>query len=547
MIYGKNRHATIIVAKNIPGYNDFVNEDFTLDFSPGEKIKIQYPPDHPDSGSYYEQASTQLDGDPFIFGIVVSDTKRKIHEEDKQIKFNKDFIQPYQSELTVAILPSFQSGFRPLSDRNLNADGGKDAFILMGSVVEGVDSKAKRFYVGPFKGFTKEIQGVCTEPKQPNLMDGGDCDGWKKGSYYESGYNPKKHDVFVYAGEPAYRVDHKNPFNKDFMRFTPYERKKYAFLNIRNRKPRPIPYDILADNDKGYSAVLLTNKHVLVSKFTDINNADLKFYSPSEGVITSTVASSVDTFKQIWDTIGFVGENRDSTTQDSFNKLSDSFSSYKIITLANELPEDTTKVQLLDLEKSNPIFYGMVLSHEGRGHVGIFCKPMDKTTYDDANGIDLSFQNPEKCGGNFRLIGTTPADDTLIPTVADKGSPVLTYFINRLVFLGFCSGIGFAERAIKSQTDIFSTDFDSFVRVHGCSIGSTKKYPMGWGVSYSSFDILNMYLESKGDTQKAVTNEVIRSKGTTSFYYPYPDIEFTKSIGGSYDGENQITDFIDFR
>ena len=35
MIYGKNRHATIIVAKNIPGYDKFVTQDFTKDFFQG--------------------------------------------------------------------------------------------------------------------------------------------------------------------------------------------------------------------------------------------------------------------------------------------------------------------------------------------------------------------------------------------------------------------------------------------------------------------------------------------------------------------------------
>lgn len=529
MIYGKNRHATIIVAKNIPGYDKFVTQDFTKDFFQGEKIKLQYPPDHPNAGQYYKQTSTQLQGESSVFGVAVSEQTRRYRMEDDMVRYNKDFFYPYQTELTIATTPNFQTGLRPLSDRNTDVDAGKDAFILHGSIVEGTNSGAKRFYAGPYKGFTKEIQCVCTDTTSMNSLDGGDCDGWKKGSFYESGYVPERHNLFKYAGEPQIQVDPINPFNKLFLRGTPFGKKDYGFINIRSRQLRPIPYDMSAANDKGHSAILLTRKHALVSKFSDINDSDLKFYSPSEGIITATVASSVNTFKQIWDAIGFATESRDTITQEAFDALSKSFSPYKIVTFSTELPSDVTVATLLNIEESNPIFYGLVLSHEGRGHIGTFCTPLNKNTFDENNGIDLSFGQPVGCGLGWQrpypLPGSADFDGTLVPVNSDYGSPILTYISSLAVFVGFVTGIGFVERKATTESELLDTVFDSYVRTHGCTIGSSKKHTMGWGSSYSPFDILNLYLSLAG-SYKANRVSIVRFPSLDQYKYPYPDVSF---------------------
>ena len=250
MIFGNQSKGTIIAAQNMLGYDSFVDSDFTKPFNENEPLEILYPPDHPNNGSNY--VFDTLMGVNTL-GTFSFESGRGTHyfPESNNLKVNKDYVFPYQSEIDIIFAPTLNSGMRPLTDRAITADNGVDAFFLKGSVIRGKISGAKRFYAGPFKGFTKEIQGVCQGATAVNLMDGSDCAGYLKGTFYEHVFDPAVHNLFNYADQPNTVIDVKAPFNQSFMAETPYHRLDYTWINTRNRFKRPIPYSMLSGTGKG--------------------------------------------------------------------------------------------------------------------------------------------------------------------------------------------------------------------------------------------------------------------------------------------------------
>ena len=499
MIFGNNRVATIIVASNLPGYDIFLTDDFTKSFSESEPIRILYPPDHPKAGQYFVQNFTQFTNDETIFGVVVAEIQRitYIREENTNITVNLDAILPYQTELNIAQFVTTQTGLRPITDADDETDAGVDAFLLEGSIIVGVYTGAKRYYAGPFKGFTKENESVCEDPVEINLMDGSDCKGWKKGSYYESGYIPSMYDVFSYAGQPAMRVDPNAPFNTEFMKSTPFAGLNYTWLNVRNRRERPIPYSMTSPQGKGVSAVAISQKHAIVLNSVDIDSNYLKFYSDSVGIVTRSISSSINTFKQMWDAIGFVDENRDAVTLASFNELKKYFEGIKIITLNTQLPSDIVPIQLLDIASSDSIFWAMAIGQEARGHCGIFCPPLSKSSFDIGTAPKLLFTSEvNNCTTTANKTSKELADTakTLSVVTGDEGSPVVTYQQNKNVLVGLVSEASQEDPTITSFFQVPNTSHTSIAKIIGIGMGSSKKYKMGWGYSFSPNEILNLYL-----------------------------------------------------
>ncbi len=503
MIFGNNRIATIIVASNLPGYDIFLTDDFTKSFSESEPIRILYPPDHPKAGEYFVQNFTQFTNDETIFGVVVDETQRITYtkEESTNITVNPDAFLPYQTELNIAQFVTTQTGLRPITDADDETDAGVDAFLLEGSIIVGAYTGAKRYYAGPFKGFTKENESVCEDPVEINLMDGSDCKGWKKGSYYESGYIPSLYDVFSYAGQPAMRVDPNAPFNTEFMKSTPFGGLNYTWLNVRNRRERPIPYSMTSPEGKGVSAVAISQKHAIVLNSVDIDSNYLKFHSNFSGTITCSVSSSINTFKQMWDAIGFVNENRDAVTLASFNELKKYFEGIKIITLSNTLPFDIVPIALLDIEDSDSIFWAMAIGQEARGHCGIFCPPLSKSSFTIGTAPELLFtSHANNCASIENVIsqelpGSLGTGKTLAVVSGDEGSPVITYYNYSPVFLGFVSNQSQQDSSITSFFDVLNTPHISIANISGIGMGSSKRYEMGWGSFFSPYQILMMYLQ----------------------------------------------------
>lgn len=503
MIFGNNRVATIIVASNLPGYDIFLTDDFTKSFSESEPIRILYPPDHPKAGQYFVQNFTQFTNDETIFGVVIDEIQRTTYtrEENTKITVNPDAILPYQTELNIAQFVTTQTGLRPITDADDETDAGVDAFLLEGSIIVGAYTGAKRYYAGPFKGFTKENECICEEPVEINLMDGSDCKGWKKGSYYESGYFPSLYDVFSYAGQPAMRVDPNAPFNTEFMKSTPFGGLNYTWLNVRNRRERPIPYSMTSPQGKGVSAVVISQKHAIVLNSVDIDSNYLKFHSNFSGTITCSVSSSINTFKQMWDAIGFVNENRDAVTLASFNELKKYFEGIKIITLSNTLPIDVVPIALLDIEDSDSIFWAMAIGQEARGHCGIFCPPLSKSSFTIGTAPELLFtSHANNCASIENVIsqelpGSLGTGKTLAVVSGDEGSPVITYYNYSPVFLGFVSNQSQQDSSITSFFDVLNTPHISTANISGIGMGSSKLYEMGWGSFFSPYQILMMYLQ----------------------------------------------------
>jgi hypothetical protein len=145
MIFG-NGILQLIAAKNLPGYDDFIDSSFTKDFNHEEELEIFYPPDHPSAGTKYS-----FDGsgqETTTFGNFLSEKRRTEKKEDELLSFRKDFFYPYQSEISFRVNPI---NTRPFP---VNQEGSPefDGFLLEGSVVVGIQSGAKRFYAGPFMG-----------------------------------------------------------------------------------------------------------------------------------------------------------------------------------------------------------------------------------------------------------------------------------------------------------------------------------------------------------------------------------------------------------
>lgn len=522
MIFGYQKKATVIAAKNLLGYDNFVNSDFTKEFIVGENLEISYPPDHQFAGTKYTNDWAGITGT--VFGICVSEASResRVFQENDVLNVNKDYAYPYQTNLEIQYLPSVNSGLRPITDRGVTADMGVDSFVIKGSVISGVSSGAKRFYAGPFKGFTKEIECVCEGATSMNLMDGTDCAGNLKGSYYEEGYAPHRLDLFKYSGEPKMRVDIGEPFNPTFMSDTPYQGLNYTWYNIHNREKRPIPYSMFTDSGKGVSAVLITQRHAIVSVEADIDASNLKFYSKSEGITSVSVSASVTTFKQMWDAIGFVDENSSTQILERYNELSKYFDDIKVITFSQPLPSDVVPVSVLDINQSDPIFFGMAIGQEARGHHGTFCPPLNKTDFNPASPSKLAFRQTNTCPyipstASHELSGTDGTERTVAVVRGDVGSPAITYYRGNPILIGLVSGAGYTYYADPMS-------HEAFALLRGTGIGSSKEILFPWGVAWSPKSFLNAYLGLVGQAVNTVS--VVRSEADTNQTYPYPSVAF---------------------
>jgi len=518
MIFGNDCRATVIAAGNMMGYDIFTGSDFVKPFVEGEQLQLLYPPDHGNSGSNYlfdsHLGST-------VFGIFSGERGRQTlyYPETENLVVNPDEPFPYQTEMDIVSLPTFNSGLRPITDRDITADNGIDAFPLKGSIIVGAVSGAKRFYAGPFKGFTKEIECICEGATAVNLIDGTDCKGNLKGSYYESGFDPALHNLFNYSDQPRTIVDINTPFNEFFMANTPYEELDYTWINVRNRFKRPVPYSMLSNNDKGVSAVLITQQHAIVSAEADIDNENLRFYAGASGFITPSISSSVTTFKQMWDAIGFVNENSSAETLARFNELKSYFDDIKIIKFASALPNTVRPIELLDIHTSDPIFYAIAIGQEARGHHGSFCPPLNGSTFDPSVLPTLLFKGSDAC--SHMPSSTMHQMEQTIRTISvvrgDNGSPVITYYRGDPVFVGLVTGAGYTYYSDPSKRVAFAS-------LRGTGIGSTKPVTFPWGVSWSAFTFLNQYLSISG--MAATNKQLIRESTDTNTTYPYPSIPF---------------------
>ena len=533
MIFGNNGSISVIAAKNMVGYDIFLTSDFTKEFTNGESVSFYYPPEHPNANQKYQ------------FGLVngsktttpctmSSEDTRTINSEDEELKLLRDFIYPYQTSLFLGMNQN-TSSILPLSDDGMSGGSGYDGFLLKGSVIYGESSGAKRYYAGPFKGYSKEIESVCQGTTAMNIMDGSDCLGWLKGSVYENGYDSKYHDLFSYPDEPKQKVDHRFPYNRFFMQNTPFADLNYSWLNVPNRKNRPIPYNMLGTSNKGTYAALITRKHALVLNSRDVAPENLVFYSLSQGLTSVAVSSSVNTFKEMWDAIGFVNENSNATTLENFNALSAYFNNIKILTLSSELPSDVTPISLYDNYGSDKVLYSMVFDQEGRGHHSAFCPPLTKDSISDTSDIRLDTNNTCNVISESMAFPTALSNTTTAKIMdGDIGSPVITYSDSVPVLMGFLSSYDNVDDAVIGTTT-------------GLEIGSTKLYTFPWGYSYSPISILNLYLGLGG--YQANSHQIHER---TIDQYPYPNgqnsivnsdfnslITTFRSLGGTQD----ITDY----
>jgi hypothetical protein len=518
MIFGYDCKATVIAAGNMFGYDIFTGEDFVKPFVEGETLQLLYPPDHGNSGSNFEFDSHL---GSTVLGIFAQERGRSTvyHPETAGLIINPDSVYPYQSEIDITTLPTFNSGLRPISDRDVTADNGIDSFLLKGSVIVGSVSGAKRFYAGPFKGFTKEIECVCEGATAVNELDGMDCKGNLKGSYYEDGFSPVLCNLFNYSDQPRTIIDVATPFNPLFMSNTPYSELDYTWINTRNRFKRPVPYSMESDSGKGVSAVLISSRHAIVSASTDIDNLNLRFYSAVSGFITPTVSSSVNTFKQMWDVIGFVDENSSAEVLAKYNEMAAYFDDIKVITFTGNLPSDIQPIQLIDAYGSSPVFYGLAIGQEARGHHGTFCPPFTGSSFNPSVLPTLLFKGSDACvnipSSELHEMGNTVRTTAVVR--GDNGSPVITYYRGKPVFLGLVTGAGYTYYSDPKKLVAFAS-------LHGTGIGSSKPITFPWGTTWTPISFLNQYLSLSGVSAKSVV--LTRETVDTNQTYPYPSVAF---------------------
>lgn len=513
MILGNDRSLQLIAAKNLPGYDSFLDSSFVREFNHEEPLEVLFPPDHPSAGQTYDFENS--DGMTSVFGHFLSESKRGEKAEERLLTFRKDFIYPYHSEIGFRINRSNASPF-PAS-----------GFILEGSVLRGIDSGASRFYAGPFKGYTKELEAICDDYDTVNDRDSSDCEGWRDGSFYENGYSPSKYDVYNYVGNPLQRIDISDPFNSSFMYDNPFGGMSYSWINIPNRLNRPIPYDLENADEKGNYAVLISRKHALVLSSSGVTPTNLVFYTESAGLTSVQIQATASGLDEIWNAIGIIDKNRDSQTLEQFNGMSDHFEGLTVITFNTALPEDATPIRLYDPNGSDFVFHAMAIGQEGRGHIGCICPPLVNNQIGD---FELSFGDPNGCSsmpqfktysqycecvgkGNpkFSLALPMTSDvgrNTISVLNGDIGSPVMTYYDNKPILLGFVSSVSFENETPK-------------VNVKGMGIGSSKEFDFPWRAKFSSFGILNLYLGLTGES--ASNQKVIRRITDTYQTHPYPD------------------------
>lgn len=510
MIFGNDSKGTIIVARNMIGYDNFIDSNFTKPFLENEPLEVLFPPDHGSSGSNYQFDSPIGETVVGLFSMERGRRTRYFPEE------SRDRELPYQTEIDITYTPTLNSGIRPISDRGISADNGADAFLLKGSIVRGTKSGAKRFYAGPFKGLTKEIEGVCQGTTGVNLMDGSDCVGYLKGSFYEHSYTPSFHNLFNYSDQIQTIVDRKNAFNRYFMNNTPFGGLNYSWMSVPNRYMRPIPYSMSSNTGKGNAAVLISNRHAIVLSESDVDVNNIRFYDNAGGFTTPSITTSVSTFKEMWDAVGFVNENKDQATLTAFNEMKVYFDGIKVLTFSQNLPSDVVPIRLIDINNSDPLYYSMIISHEGRGHVGTFCPPLEPLLMDVETPPRLIFNHSQSCASiPNRMDHRMTSDRTIGFTRGDVGSPVITYYYYNPVFLGFAS-----ESTHQNET--------VSVAVRGMGIGSSKEIEFPWGAKFTPLSFLNLYLSLSGGEARSI--RMLRMDAVDRNIYPYPPSPFNQTM-----------------
>lgn len=522
MIIGHDRQFYLIAAGNLPGYDPYLSADFSKSFINDEDVAIFYPPEHPNTNNPYWFDSLEGATAP-QFSFVSEENRLVQNTEGNKLVQKPDQIFPYQTNLHLKMKKTTNSPL-PLNDIGSSGGSGFDGFFIKGSVIKGLQSGAKRYYAGPFKGYTKETECVCDGVTATNTLDNSDCRGWLKGSIYENNYNPDYSEIFKYVGEPRENIDHKQAFNNGFMTGTAFNGLDFTWCNVPYRQKRPLPYNMLSDN-KGNYAVLIGKKHAIVNASSDIDLDNYRFYSESAGLTAVQVVSVINNFQELWDACGFIPVNTNATSLASYQAMSKHFAGLKMVKFNEELPIDISPISFYDPEGSDPIYYALALGQDGRGHVGVFCPPLDggntsgqsTLSFTKNNECD-SFPQPLVIGGDccgcqknitvrsLLLNGTT--DDYSVGSVltGDMGGPVITYWSDRPVFLGFMNEKGYDQKA--------------YAKLIGVGLGSSKKYPFHWGTSFGLVDVFNLFMALTGEDM--INSPIKTTRNISEEKYPYP-------------------------
>jgi hypothetical protein len=552
MIFGAKKQYRVIASRTLPGYGAFITEHFQRNFIGGEPLVIYYPPDHPNEGTKYNYTILENDDSGAegldVVGLFGGESTRSI----SGIEDTQDPPKPYHLDFYIIPFVGTNQDIHPLTNEN-----GYDCFLLKASIIEGLSSGARRFYDGPFKGYSIESQDVCIDgggDVSLNTMDGSTCEGYLRGSYYEGGYSPIRHNIHRYAGVTNHVLDPVNPINQFYMSATPFGSLSMNWLALHNRENRPIPYRMQIDGGKGHAAALITKRHAVISG-TKGYGYPYRFYSPSEGIVNVSVEKSTATvgpfsadletrdFKNIWRGLGFRDPTGDVELTTTYNALMESFRDCTIVTFDKALPDDIVPVYLVDRNESDLIRWAMTVGQEGRGHVTYTCDSIKESAR-------WQFSYCPKCDGDedvFLPPGCDIDDVGKFPVNGDLTAPLYTYSNNEVVFLGFMSEIidknfedldflgndnTIMSRNSPPNYECFTNNPIEFSRSgqlmqshyqSAWDIGNTKKYQLPWGYEISAFDLLNMWLALDGDYQ-ADSIKFQATDNDTQSTYPYPII-----------------------
>lgn len=551
MIHGPSKLVRVIVAKILPGYSNFVDSSFDRDFFDGEPLVVYYPPDHENAGQKYpykeletKDSSTQ---NLNIMGVFVKETPRIESEDEKN-----DPIKKYHTSITLTPIFSAKEGFGPATNAT-----GLDTFVYRGSIIQGLSSGTKRFYDGPFFGFTVEKQEGCSGSTDVyhNNFDGSSCQGNLKGSFYEDGYKPNRHDVFNYMTGQSWYVNDIVPYNNKFMAGTPFSL-DMSWLLVRDRNKRPIPYRM---DIHSHSAVTITRKHVLISgtkgyayPYKFVGDYGGRYYirqineyqNTTTGPFSGSDAYTRD-FKNMWSLLGF--PNPETQWISSYNAMMSHFVDCTIVTLTDDLSGKTLPISLIDDNTSQQFNWAMVIGQEGRGHLTHNC-------HENPNYKEWSFSPCFSCSNESKLISKMPPNCTnsdvgMLMCVGDEGSPLITYYRGSPVFLGMLTSYVNDSGTLKyydynktitatpkgrdkfctlhNETDYrFSGQLSRGQFLGGSGIGSSVEYSFPWG-KMSPIQFLNMWLNKDGPdynglNYNAKTVSLIREETDTQFTFPAP-------------------------
>lgn len=549
MIFGVKKQHKIIAAKALPGYAIFITDAFSKDFVGGEPLVVYYPPDHPNAGTKYnytilensDRGATGLE----IMGLFGGESQRIVSGPEE----SRDVLKSYHLDFYISPFFNKEQDLHPLTN-----SGGYDSFLLKGSIIQGLQSGAKRFYDGPFKGFTVESQDGCIQAGNDvalNDLDGSSCDGYLKGSYYEVGYDQFRHDLYRYSGITNHVLDARFPLNNLFMSGTPFGGLPVNWLAIHDREKRPIPYRSQGLDNQGHSAVLISPKHAIISASRGYGHK-YRFFSPSNGIVEVTVTKSTETagpytgsnrdFKNIWKVLGFNEPTEsDVSLTETYNSMMAHFSDCRIVTFDNELPSDVVPVYLLDRNGSDIFRWAITVGQEGRGHLTYTCESTKEKSV-------WRFSPCMRCDGD---------DETYLPPNTfvddfgkafcngDVGSVLYTYYRSSPVFLGMMSSItkenigslDYIQNTVMVRNsppnyECFTYDPIEYQRAghlmeaeyYGSwDIANSTSYALPWGSSISAQTLLDMWLKTDGDYEATIVNFQAEDTDTSSTY-PYPII-----------------------